>query len=125
MVAKPQQVRAMGLHEYAVYLLISQYYGTPSLTYYGFKGGQIQPFHIKTADHESLYAWLILPTGVYTGHQQVLLAEPSGASVKVQSTAAFQLLREDPQARLVINCKSIPLSSTSLLIMAYKIRRPW
>ncbi|KAL1622505.1 hypothetical protein SLS54_005071 [Diplodia seriata] len=69
---------------------------------FGFLRGQVTPFSIDTADGETLHAWHVLPLGIYQRHQQELLAEPSGFTADIQSKLGFQLLRDDPEARLVV-----------------------
>ncbi|KAL1640867.1 hypothetical protein SLS58_006482 [Diplodia intermedia] len=69
---------------------------------FGFMRGQVTPFSIATADGETLHAWHVLPLGIYQRHQQELLAEPFGFTADIQSKLGFQLLRDDPEARLVI-----------------------
>ncbi|KAI5199722.1 alpha/beta-hydrolase [Aureobasidium subglaciale] len=70
---------------------------------FGFLHNQVTPFEIKSASGEALYAWHILPTEAYRQHEQELLAQPSGLSPDVTSRLAFELLRDDPEAILVIH----------------------
>lgn len=69
---------------------------------FGFLHNQVTSFSISTADGETLHAWHILPLGLYHHHQDELLAEPSGRTRDTTSRVALQLLRDDPEARLVI-----------------------
>lgn len=70
--------------------------------FFGFLRNQVTPFSIKTADGETLYAWHILPVELYRRHELTLTAEPAGFVEDITSRTAFQLLRDDPDARLVI-----------------------
>jgi abhydrolase domain-containing protein 12 len=70
---------------------------------FGFLRNQVTPFSIRTSDGERLYAWLILPVELYRKHEQPLVAETTGFVSDITSRLAFQLLRDDPQARLVIH----------------------
>lgn len=70
---------------------------------FGFLHNQVTPFSIETADGETLHAWHVLPLGLYGRHQRQLLAQPSGYAHEVSSRLSFQLLRDDPDARLVIS----------------------
>lgn len=69
---------------------------------FGYLPGQVTPFSIETADGENLHAWHVLPLGAYRRNQQEILAEPTGFTPDVTSKRAFQLLRDDPESRLVI-----------------------
>ncbi|KAK3168346.1 hypothetical protein OEA41_004793 [Lepraria neglecta] len=51
---------------------------------------------------QTLHAWYILPLGVYRRNQQKLLEQPSGFAPDITSRYAFKLLRDDPEAQLVI-----------------------
>ena len=66
---------------------------------------QITPFNISTPDNETIYAWHVVPLGLYAKHEKALLSEPSGCAEDITSTKAFELLTKDPDARLIINCK--------------------
>ncbi|KAL8682929.1 MAG: hypothetical protein Q9186_001092 [Xanthomendoza sp. 1 TL-2023] len=70
---------------------------------FGFLRNQVTPFSIKSADGGTLYAWHILPIGLYQQHESDLVAEPSGFVSDINSRTAFKLLRTDPDARLVIH----------------------
>lgn len=70
---------------------------------FGFLKNQVTPFSIATSDNESLYAWHILPVELYRRHEQPLLAEPTGFVSDITSRVAFQLLRDDPEARLILH----------------------
>ena len=70
---------------------------------FGFLHNQVTPFNIRSGGSENLYAWHILPVELYRKHEHQLLAEPSGLVTDFTSCLAFRLLREDPDARLVIH----------------------
>ena len=70
---------------------------------FGFLRSQVTPFLIKSSTGEALYAWHILPVELYRQHEAALLAERSGFALNITSRFAFKLLRDDPDARLVIH----------------------
>ncbi|KAK3707922.1 hypothetical protein LTR37_011774 [Vermiconidia calcicola] len=70
---------------------------------FGFLHNQVTPFNIKSGGSENLYAWHILPVELYHKHEQQLLSEPSGFTSDFSSHLAFKLLRDDPEARLIIH----------------------
>ena len=70
---------------------------------FGFLRNQVTPFSISTPDGELLYAWHIMPVELYRKHEQALVAEPIGFVADIVSRLAFQLLRDDPEARLIIH----------------------
>ncbi|RQM08833.1 hypothetical protein DH86_00002974 [Scytalidium sp. 3C] len=72
---------------------------------FGFAKNQVTPFNITTPDHETIYAWHILPLGLYAQHEYELLQEPSGCVEDITRTKAFELLKNDPESRLIISCK--------------------
>lgn len=73
---------------------------------FGFQPSQVTPFRIPAEDHVSLHAWHILPLGVYRRHYEELLKEGSvprdDDTVQFTHTLNFQLLVDDPDARLII-----------------------
>lgn len=70
---------------------------------FGFLHNQATPFPIQTSDGEILHAWHILPLTLYRHKQQELEAQPAGFAADVTSVFSFQLLRDDPDACLVIH----------------------
>lgn len=70
---------------------------------FGFLRNQVTPFTIESSDGGAMYAWHILPIEAYRRHECTLLAEPSGTLSNITSRAAFNFLREDPEARLIIH----------------------
>jgi hypothetical protein len=71
---------------------------------------QITPFNFTTPDHETIYAWHVMPLGLYAKHEAEILLQPSGCAEDITTTKAFQLLKNDPDTRLIINCKELPHS---------------
>lgn len=70
---------------------------------WGFLRGQVTPFRLSTPDGETIHAWHILPLGLYQKHEQALVAEPAGGFVDdVTTSLSFKLLRDDPEALLVL-----------------------
>lgn len=70
---------------------------------FGFLKNQVTPFSIPTPDGERLYAWHILPIELYRKHELALTAKSTGFVSDIRSRHAFQLLRDDPEARLVVH----------------------
>lgn len=70
---------------------------------FGFLRNQATPFNIPTSAGGELFAWHILPLELYRKFEPPLLAEPSGFVPDFTSRLAFQLLRDDPGARLVLH----------------------
>ncbi|KAL9136862.1 MAG: hypothetical protein Q9175_001935 [Cornicularia normoerica] len=70
---------------------------------FGFLRSQTTPFSIQPSTGGALYAWHILPIELYRQHESALLAEPSGFALDITSRFAFKLLRDDPDARLIIH----------------------
>ncbi|KAL9611130.1 MAG: hypothetical protein Q9167_004210 [Letrouitia subvulpina] len=69
---------------------------------FGFLRGQTTPFHIQSSGG-MLYAWHILPVELYRSHEIALTAEPCGFTPNITARLGFKLLRDDPEARLVIH----------------------
>lgn len=70
---------------------------------FGFLKGQVTPFFIKSSDGESLHTWHVLPLILYRQYQRELRLEPSGPAADITETLPFKLLRDDPEARVVIS----------------------
>ena len=70
---------------------------------FGFLRNQATPFSIKSPTGGALFAWHILPIELYRQHESALVAEPSGFVSDIKSRYAFQLLRDDPDARLILH----------------------
>ncbi|KAF4470340.1 Monoacylglycerol lipase ABHD12 [Fusarium albosuccineum] len=73
---------------------------------FGFAHHQVTPFYITTPDGVNLHTWHVLPLATYQANQQELLAQgPEGGLVKhYEQTLNFRLLKENPNARLVLYC---------------------
>ncbi|PHH77365.1 hypothetical protein CDD80_693 [Ophiocordyceps camponoti-rufipedis] len=69
---------------------------------WGFATNQVTPFTIATPDGESVYAWHITPLPLYLKNEVRLTAQPSGLAPNFTATESFRLLREDPEARLIL-----------------------
>ena len=70
---------------------------------FGFLRDQVTPFNILSQGSENLYAWHILPVGLYRKHELQLQAESAGLASDFTPRLAFQLLHDDSEARLVIH----------------------
>lgn len=66
---------------------------------------QITPFNFTTPDHETIYAWHVMPLGLYAKHEAEIIQRPAGCVEDITKTKAFKLLRDDPDSRLIINCE--------------------
>lgn len=94
------------LQTHAVYLHAIQMTWSKDLDvpeHFGFLHNQVTPFHIQSDNSETLYAWHILPVELYRKHEKELLSEPAGFVTDFKSRSAFRLLRDNPEARLVIH----------------------
>lgn len=71
---------------------------------FGFLHNQATPFNITTEDGIRLHAWHMLPLGVYIRNADKLIKEDRSIPrpTNIAKTLNFRLLRDDPQARLVI-----------------------
>lgn len=69
---------------------------------WGFLRNQVTPFFIRTPDGESLHAWHVLPLELYRRHERDLLDENAGLVSDITSRVGYKLLRDDPEALLVI-----------------------
>ncbi|KAI1749633.1 Glycylpeptide N-tetradecanoyltransferase [Xylaria castorea] len=71
--------------------------------YWGFARNQVTPFTL-TSGNESLYAWHVLPLRSVLNHEDKLQTMPVGHSDNVTATESFKILKDDPDAQLVISC---------------------
>ena len=69
---------------------------------WGFLRNQVTPFHLTTPDGETLHAWHILPLDVYRKKEKELRNEAPGLCHDITKRAGFKLLKDDPDAKLVI-----------------------
>ncbi|KAF5657540.1 monoacylglycerol lipase ABHD12 [Fusarium heterosporum] len=99
-VAPSLQAHAIYLHK--VTLTWSKDLNIPEQ--FGFAHHQVTPFYIPTSDGVKLHSWHVLPLAAYQSYQQELLAEGSGAGLveNFEETLNFRLLKENPNARLVL-----------------------
>ena len=70
---------------------------------FGFLRNQATPFSTKSPTGGMLYAWHVLPLELYRQHEHALIAEPSGFVLDITSRLTFKLLRDDPDARLILH----------------------
>lgn len=70
---------------------------------FGFLKNQVTSFSIRTPDGERLHAWHVLPVELYRKNESALLNEPVGLISDIKSRVGFQLLRDDPDSRLVLH----------------------
>ncbi|KAI6081014.1 alpha/beta-hydrolase [Hypoxylon rubiginosum] len=70
--------------------------------YWGFARNQVTAFSLNTVDGQTIYSWHILPLPTYLKHEHKLQAQQPGFSDDITKTASFRLLKDDPEARLVI-----------------------
>ncbi|KAG9500428.1 hypothetical protein J7337_008906 [Fusarium musae] len=99
-VAPSLQAHALYLHK--VTLTWFKDLNTPEQ--FGFAHHQVTPFCISTPDGVKLHTWHVLPLATYESHQEELLAQgpDSGLVDKFEETLNFRLLKENPNARLVL-----------------------
>ncbi|RBR04106.1 uncharacterized protein FIESC28_11628 [Fusarium coffeatum] len=71
---------------------------------FGFARHQVSPFYIPTPDGVNLHSWHVLPLATYEAYQQDLLAQGTEAGLveSFENTLNFRLLKENPNARLVL-----------------------
>ncbi|KAK6076515.1 abhydrolase domain-containing protein [Seiridium cupressi] len=69
---------------------------------FGFEQGQVTPLQIATRDGVLLHAWHVLPHAVCLEHQGNLI-QRNTPNLDVQRTPSLCLLRDDPEARLVLH----------------------
>ncbi|EAQ85423.1 hypothetical protein CHGG_09437 [Chaetomium globosum CBS 148.51] len=90
--------------DHAIYLHGVTHTGSQDVTVaeqWGFLPNQVTPFTLETPDSITLHAWHILPLGIYDKHQDEL-ASQSGLSGNITDRTSFKLLRDDPEALLVL-----------------------
>jgi len=83
---------------------------------------QVAPFRVPTKDGERLFAWLIAPLGLYAKHADSFIKEESSMHADIEQRLAFNLLRDDPEARLLIYCTAHPLFFSSF---AHLVHSSW
>ncbi|ROW14177.1 hypothetical protein VPNG_04281 [Cytospora leucostoma] len=70
---------------------------------WGFAKNQVTPFSLPVPDGETLYCWHILPLAAYTQHEDTLAKSSRVPLDKYTSSNAFKLLKDDPEARLILS----------------------
>ncbi|KAI9763306.1 MAG: hypothetical protein M1840_000788 [Geoglossum simile] len=93
------------LQAHAIYLhrvTLSWFQDVNEPEQWGFLRNQVTPFHLTTPDGETLHAWHILPLDVYRKNEKALRDEPAGLCRGIGGRKAFGLLKDDPDARLVL-----------------------
>ncbi|POS78257.1 hypothetical protein DHEL01_v203341 [Diaporthe helianthi] len=70
---------------------------------WGFAKNQVTPFTLQAPDGPVLYCWHILPLSVYLGKEADLSRSSPVPLDKHASSEAFRLLRDDPDARLILS----------------------
>ncbi|EQL00779.1 hypothetical protein G6O67_007546 [Ophiocordyceps sinensis] len=69
---------------------------------WGFASNQVTPFTLDTPDGESVYGWHITPLPLYLRNEARLTRQALGHSPHFAKTESFRLLKEDPEARLIL-----------------------
>lgn len=66
---------------------------------------QVTPFYLDTSDGEKIFAWHVLPLGLYKAHRDELVKQEDGLKSDVLfDSENIRLLMSDPEARLIIHC---------------------
>ncbi|KAH7350434.1 Alpha/Beta hydrolase protein [Pyrenochaeta sp. MPI-SDFR-AT-0127] len=94
------------IERHAVYMHRLKLTGGKDLNHpeqFGFAHRQTMPFFIETKDGVRLHAWHVLPIELYYKNATRLVAQGQYPRENVNETLNFQLLRDDPEARLVIH----------------------
>ncbi|PHH81954.1 hypothetical protein CDD82_7441 [Ophiocordyceps australis] len=69
---------------------------------WGFAINQVTPFTLNTPDGQSLYTWHITPLPLYLKHEAAITQQPLGLCAHFEKTESFRLLKQDPEARLIL-----------------------
>jgi abhydrolase domain-containing protein 12 len=74
---------------------------------WGFLRNQVTPFTLATPDGVTLHGWHILPLGLYYEHEEELVTQQSDDglavnNINITDRPSFRLLRDDPDALLVL-----------------------
>jgi hypothetical protein len=48
----------------------------------------------------------VIPIGLYAEHEPEILKRPAGFVDDITMTKGFSFLRDDPEARLIVNCEN-------------------
>jgi len=65
----------------------------------------VTPFYLSTPDGEELYVWHILPLALYAANEDQLFKPKPSPLGNFSDSLACRLLLEDPESRVVINCR--------------------
>lgn len=74
------------------------------LTLLSSKENQVSALTLTTPDGLRIFGWHILPLPVYAQHEEKLAKQPPTVPEDFNKSDAFQLLKGDPQSRLVLYC---------------------
>lgn len=68
---------------------------------------QVAPFYLHTPDGNWIYAWHVLPLPLYHKHEAQIIKGASSevAPRDITATKSFDLLKSDPNAKLILYCK--------------------
>ncbi|KAF2829383.1 alpha/beta-hydrolase [Ophiobolus disseminans] len=99
-------LRVPWLERHAVYMHRLKLTGGKDLNHpeqFGFAHRQTTPFFIETKDGMRLHTWHVLPIGLYYKNAARLSMQARLTDEPFSGTLNFQLLKDDPEARLVIH----------------------
>jgi abhydrolase domain-containing protein 12 len=101
-------LRVPWIENHAVYMHRLKLIGRKNLNcpeQFGFAHRQVTPFYITTRDGVKLHTWHVLPLSLYHKNAKALVAHDpyQPTSSDFRDTLNFKLLRDDPEARLVIH----------------------
>ncbi|KAG6146343.1 hypothetical protein E4U28_000743 [Claviceps purpurea] len=71
---------------------------------WGFEKNQVAPFYLHTPDGNWIYAWHVLPLPLYHKHEAQIVKGASSevAPRDITATKSFNLLKSDPNAKLIL-----------------------
>jgi abhydrolase domain-containing protein 12 len=99
-------LRIPWIERHAVYMHRLKLTGGKDLNHpeqFGFAHRQTTPFFITTKDGVRLHAWHVLPVELYYKNAARLVARDIKPNGDICETLNFRLLKDDPEARLVIH----------------------
>lgn len=80
-------------------------------------GNQVTPFSLTVPGGETLYCWHILPLSAYTQYEDTLAKSSRAPLDQYTSSEAFKLLKDDPDARLILSCRLTPAATFAIMPM--------
>ncbi|KAK4173038.1 hypothetical protein QBC36DRAFT_360959 [Triangularia setosa] len=80
---------------------------------------EVPPFTLRTLDRVTLQVWQILPLELYRQHDEGLVKESEGNATDITKRLGFQLLRDDPESRLVLYLHAA--ADVELLMATYRV----